>query len=57
MSSGGEKMSVLENLEPKKVFYFFEKIAGIPHGSYHTKEISDYCMQFAKERDLEAYQD
>lgn len=50
-------MSVLENLEPKKVFHFFEEIAGIPHGSYHTKEISDYCMQFAKDRGLEAYQD
>lgn len=50
-------MRVLENLEPKKVFYFFEELAGIPHGSYHTKEISDYCMQFAKERELEAYQD
>lgn len=50
-------MRVLENLKPQKVFYFFEELAGIPHGSYHTKEISDYCMRFAKERSLEAHQD
>lgn len=50
-------MRVLEGREPQKVFYYFEKIAGIPHGSYHTKAISDYCMKFAKERNLEAYQD
>ncbi|MCI8327237.1 MAG: aminoacyl-histidine dipeptidase, partial [Lachnospiraceae bacterium] len=50
-------MRVLENQKPERVFYFFEEIAGIPHGSYHTKQISDYCMQFAKKRGLEAYQD
>ena len=26
-------MGVLENLEPKSVFYFFEEICNIPHGS------------------------
>ena len=50
-------MRVLENVQPQKVFYYFEELAGIPHGSYHTKAISDYCMNFAKERELEAYQD
>lgn len=45
------------NLEPKVVFGFFEKIASIPHGSYNTKEISDYLVDFAKERGLEYYQD
>ena len=30
-------MRVLENCEPKKVFYYFEEICKIPHGSRNTK--------------------
>ena len=40
-------MGVTSNLEPKKVFYFFEEISKIPHGSYNTKKISDYLANFA----------
>ncbi len=50
-------MAILENLEPKKVFEFFEKICEIPHGSGNTKAISDYLVNFAKEKGLEYYQD
>jgi len=50
-------MAVLENLEPKKVFEFFEQISAIPRGSYNTKKISDYLANFARERGLEYYQD
>lgn len=50
-------MSVLDNLEPKKVFHYFEEICNIPHGSRNTKQISDYLVQFAKDHDLEYYQD
>lgn len=50
-------MRVLENLEPKNVFHYFEEICGIPHGSRNTKAISDYLVAFAKERNLEHYQD
>lgn len=50
-------MRVLEKLEPIKVFSFFEDICSIPHGSGDTKRISDYCVDFAKERGLEYYQD
>ena len=50
-------MSKLENLEPNRVFYYFEKLASIPHGSRNTKAISDYLVSFAKEFDLEHYQD
>ena len=50
-------MSVLKGLEPASVFRFFEEICGIPHGSGDTKRISDYCVQFAKERGLEVRQD
>lgn len=50
-------MQVLEHLEPKKVFSFFEAMCTIPHGSRNTKAISDWCVAFAKERGLEYHQD
>lgn len=50
-------MRVLEKLSPYKIFYYFEDLCGIPHGSGDTKKISDYCVSFAKERGLEYYQD
>ena len=50
-------MAVLSNLEPKKVFSFFEAICSIPHGSGNTAQISDYCAAFARERGLEYHQD
>ncbi len=50
-------MKVLEGLQPKNVFEFFETITTIPHGSKHTKAISDYCVSIAKEHGLEYYQD
>lgn len=50
-------MRVLEALEPNRVFYYFEEICKIPHGSYHTKEISDYCVSFAKAHNLTYFQD
>ena len=48
---------VLQNLEPKKVFKYFEEISKIPRGSGNEKAISDYLVNFAKERNLEVYQD
>lgn len=50
-------MSVLENCEPKRVFYYFEEISKIPHGSKNTKEISNYLVSFAKEHQLRYVQD
>ena len=50
-------MRALENLKPENVFYYFEEIANIPHGSRNTKQISDYLVNFANERNLEHYQD
>ena len=50
-------MRVLESLEPAKVFYYFEEICKIPHGSGNVEAISDYLKKFAEERDLEVYQD
>ncbi|MBQ9609768.1 MAG: aminoacyl-histidine dipeptidase [Lachnospiraceae bacterium] len=50
-------MAVLNDLEPKKVFNYFEEICSIPHGSRNTKKISDYLVQFAKDRNLKYIQD
>lgn len=50
-------MGVLEGLEPRAVFHFFEEICQIPHGSGNTDQISNYLVSFAKERNLEHYQD
>ena len=50
-------MRVLEHLEPKRVFALFEDMCAIPHGSFHTKAISDWCVAFARERGLEYHQD
>ena len=50
-------MGVLSNLEPKSVFYYFEEITKIPHGSGNVQQISDYLVNFAKERGLFYIQD
>uniref|UniRef100_UPI00405624CD aminoacyl-histidine dipeptidase n=1 Tax=Agathobacter sp. TaxID=2021311 RepID=UPI00405624CD len=50
-------MRILENLQPERVFYYFEEIANIPHGSGNTRQISDYLVSFAREHGLEYYQD
>lgn len=50
-------MGALSALKPERVFYYFEEISKIPHGSYNTKALSDYCVQFAKDHNLEYYQD
>ena len=50
-------MGVLSDLEPERVFYYFEEICKIPHGSYHEKAISDYLVDFAREHGFEVYQD
>lgn len=48
---------ILEGIEPKKVFSFFEEICSIPHGSYHVDAISDYLVEFAKKRGFFVLQD
>lgn len=50
-------MRILEGLKPERVFYYFEDICAIPHGSGNTKKISDYCVEFAKNKKLEYIQD
>lgn len=50
-------MGVLSELEPKKVFYYFEEITKIPHGSGNVDQISDYLVDFAKAHNLFCIQD
>ncbi|MBR0163234.1 MAG: aminoacyl-histidine dipeptidase [Lachnospiraceae bacterium] len=48
---------MLETLEPKAVWGFFEELCSIPHGSGNLEQISDHLVRFAKERHLEVIQD
>ncbi|WP_459503213.1 aminoacyl-histidine dipeptidase [Bacillus sp. C1] len=47
----------LEQLTKHPVFYHFAEISKIPRGSGNEKEISDYLVKFAKDRNLEVIQD
>ncbi len=47
----------LAGLEPASVFGYFEEICSIPHGSFNTKQISDYLVDFAKAHDIRYIQD
>lgn len=49
--------SCLEGLEPKRVLEIFSDLCQIPHGSKNEKAISDYIYNFAKNLNLECYQD
>lgn len=48
---------MLEHLQPSDVFKYFEIISSIPRESGNEKAISDYMVQFAKNLNLEVYQD
>nr|WP_317282306.1 aminoacyl-histidine dipeptidase [uncultured Sellimonas sp.] len=50
-------MAVLEQLEPKKVFQIFEELSSVPRGTFYDEKISNWCVEFAKQRNLEYIQD
>lgn len=50
-------MNILQNLEPKNVFRYFEEISQIPRSSGNEKQISDYLVNVAKGLNLEVIQD
>ena len=50
-------MAVLDQLEPKAVFRFFEELCSIPHGSHNTRQVSGWLAAFARERGLRYTQD
>ncbi|MBQ8748240.1 MAG: aminoacyl-histidine dipeptidase [Oscillospiraceae bacterium] len=47
----------LTGLQPESVFYYFEELCAIPHGSGNTKAISDYICSFAREKGIRYVQD
>ena len=46
-------MGILSNIEPKEVFHYFEELSMVPRSTFHTKKISDFCVEFAKAHNLE----
>src|SRR5690349_4929544 len=50
-------MTVLDKLEPREIFSFFEILTQIPRGSGNEVHASDWVANFARERGLEAVQD
>ena len=50
-------MEALKNLDCGRVFYYFEEICKIPHGSSHEMALSNYIVHFAEERGLYCRQD
>lgn len=50
-------MSELSSLKPERVFHYFEEMSRIPRGSGNIWGISDYLVQFAKDRELAFVQD
>ncbi len=45
-------MSKLNGLSPERVFYYFEQLCAIPHGSGDMERISQFCLDFAKDKGL-----
>ena len=50
-------MQKLKGLAPERVFYWFEEICRIPHGSGNTLAISNFLVDFAKNQNLKYVQD
>ncbi len=50
-------MELLKNIEPKGVFRFFESISNIPRASGKEKAISDFMVNYAKEKGFSVLQD
>lgn len=43
---------MLEDIDYKKIFTYFEQISNIPRGSYYNDKISDFLVAFAKSHGL-----
>ncbi|MBR5472841.1 MAG: aminoacyl-histidine dipeptidase [Clostridia bacterium] len=46
-----------EKLSQQKVFYYFERLSAIPHGSGNMGDIAQFCENFAKEHSLKYIKD
>lgn len=47
----------LAGLEPERVFWWFDRIARIPHGSGRERELSDYIKEYFQKLELNVSQD
>lgn len=47
----------VQDLTPKDVFGYFAEIASIPHGSHNLDRITEYCINFAKNNNLDYRKD
>lgn len=50
-------MISINGLKPEKVFFYFNEISKIPHGSGNTEQINSYLLDFAKNKGLDAIKD
>ena len=50
-------MRLLENIEPKKVMYFFEELSSRHRCSQHEKQVTDWVAEFAEARRLKYHRD
>lgn len=50
-------MRICENLDPERVFYYFEELSAIPRGSGNEEAAAKFVESFAKERSLDVVRD
>ena len=48
---------VLRGLEPERVFWWFDRIAQIPHGSGREQVLSDYIKEYFQKQGFPVTQD
>ena len=48
---------VLQDIEPKEVFRYFEDLTRIPRESGNEREVTDYLIAFAQKHGLEWFRD
>lgn len=51
------ELGTLAALEPARVFYYFEQLCSIPHGSGNVCGVTDYLLAFARAHRLESERD
>lgn len=50
-------MGVLQNLQPEKVMYYFQELSSIPRASKNEKQVSDWLLNWAKDKNFSVIQD
>ena len=43
---------VFDGFKPERVYRFFEEVARVPRNSFHEQKISDWLVNFARERGI-----